>query len=292
MAADSPRWTTRSDLRPRVAIVGAPDRARVDAELARIEPMIADAADLEVVDLDFSFDFRQAELDLVIVLGGDGTILQTARQMGTNQLPVLAINCGTLGFLASLSPDDFLDTWPRICAGDFDTVSHLMLRCSLVREGSIVADSLGLNEAAVLGGPPYRVQNIDLFVDGHLATTYVADGLLISTPVGSTAYNLSAGGPILRKNLQAFVISPLNAHTLTYRPVVDSADCVFELTLADPSPSSSIVVDGRILGTIHSGDRIRIQRAESAFQMISVPGHNDYRTLRDKLGWGGNALRK
>lgn len=208
--------------------------------------------------------------------------------MGPHQLPVLGINCGRLGFLAALSPDDFLNTWPDVCCGGFGIVNHLMLRTSLVREGAVVAEQLTLNEAAVLGGPPYKILDIDLYADGHLATRYRCDGLIIATPVGSTAHNLSAGGPILRRHLQAIVISPISPHTLTYRPLVDSADTLLELTVTEPNASTSIVVDGRILGRLYTGDRVRIERADVKFRMLSVDGQNDYRALREKLGWGGS----
>jgi NAD+ kinase len=129
---------------------------------------------------------------------------------------------------------------------------------------------------------------IDLYVDQQLATTYNCDGLIISTPVGSTAHNLSAGGPILRKTLQAFVISPISPHTLTMRPFVDTADRIFELKLRHPHPTASVVVDGRVACPIDPALTVRIQRAASSFQLISVPGQNDYKTLREKLGWSGS----
>ena len=224
----------------------------------------------------------------MIVLGGDGSILQAARQMGIHQTPVLGVNCGRLGFLAALSPDEFVNTWPNVCCGEFNVVHHLMLRTTLHRQGKLIGDQMALNEAAVLGGPPYQILDIDLYADGILATRYRCDGLIVATPVGSTAHNLSAGGPILRRSLQAIVISPISPHTLTYRPLVDSADTVLELMVAEPNESTSIVVDGRILSQLLSGDRVRIERAESTFQMLSVEGHNDYRALRDKLGWSGS----
>ena len=133
-----------------------------------------------------------------------------------------------------------------------------------------------------------QVRRVDLLADGNLATRYRCDGLIIATPVGSTAHNLSAGGPILRRRLQAMVISPISAHTLTYRPLVDSADTRLELTVTEPNESTSIVVDGRILGRLMPGDRVRIERDELVFQMLSVHGQDDYRSLREKLGWGGS----
>jgi NAD+ kinase len=284
----SSSWLTDVKQRPKVVILGAPDRELVRSELTRLRPAIAEHAEVVAEDLEFAHDFSKSEQDLVIVLGGDGSILQAARQMGVNQSPVLGINCGRLGFLAALSPDDFLNTWPEVCCGGFDIVDHLMLRTSLFRESKMIANQLALNEAAVLGGPPYQILDIDLYADGILATRYRCDGLIVATPIGSTAHNLSAGGPILRRSLQAVVISPISPHTLTYRPLVDSAETVLELTVTEPHHSTSIVVDGRILSQLLPGDRVRIERADVSFRMLSVEGQNDYRALRDKLGWGGS----
>lgn len=284
LSGDQPR-------RPKVAILGAPDRSRVLTALQRLKPVIAADADIVVEDLAFTSDLAQVEVDLVIVLGGDGSILQSARQLAGRQIPVLGVNCGALGFLAALSVDDFLDAWPKVCAGGFSIVEHLMLRVSLIRQGQEIAHQLALNEAAILGGPPYTLMEIDLYADETLATTYRCDGLIVSTPVGSTAYNLSAGGPILRKHLRAIVIQPISPHTLTYRPLVDSADTKLEMVVARPNQSTSIVTDGRVLGQIRRGDRIRICAADHSFQMLTVPGQNEYRTLREKLGWGGSVLR-
>ncbi|MCO8122118.1 NAD(+)/NADH kinase [Stieleria sp. TO1_6] len=281
-------WPSGDRDTPRVVILGAPDRQRVRRESIRLRPTIAQHAEIVAEDYEFEYDFDDPDIDLVLVLGGDGSILQTARQLAGRQIPVLGINCGNLGFLAALSPDDFLEVWPRVCSGIFEVIEHLMLEVSVIRDGATVAEQLALNEVAVLGGPPYQILDIDLFADGNLATRYRCDGLIIATPVGSTAHNLSAGGPILRRNLQAVVISPISPHTLTYRPLVDSADTVFELTVSEPYDSTGIVVDGRILSQVMPGDRVRVRRAASAFEMLSVPGQNDYRTLREKLGWGGS----
>lgn len=287
-ANDSPGWMRDPTTRPKVVILGAPDRERVRMELERLRPAIAAHADIVAEDLEFEYDFSKSLQDLVIVLGGDGSILQAARQMGSDQTPVLGINCGRLGFLAALSPNDFLNTWPQVCCGHCVIVDHLMLNTSLVRDGELFAEQLTLNEAAVLGGPPYHILEIDLYADGDLATRYRCDGLIIATPVGSTAHNLSAGGPILRRALQAIVISPISPHTLTYRPVVDSAETKLELRVTHPNESTSIVVDGRILSRLLPEDRVLIERADTTFQMLAVPGQNDYRALREKLGWGGS----
>jgi NAD+ kinase len=166
-----------------------------------------------------------------------------------------------------------------------------MFECQHVRADGTAQRQLGLNELAIVAGAPFTMLDVHLCVDAESVTTYSCDGLIISTPVGSTAHNLSAGGPILRKDLQAFVISPISAHTLTNRPVVDSADRVYEFQVAEPLPGTSVVVDGRLLGSLQPGDRVRVTRSESQFQLIEVPGHGYYRTLREKLGWGGQLLK-
>jgi NAD+ kinase len=275
---------------PRVVILGAPNRHRVALELERLRPAIAQRAEIIAEDLAFEYRFDDDSIDMVIVLGGDGSLLQAARQMEFHQCPVLGVNCGNLGFLAAIKPDDFLQYWPRISAGDYEMVNHLMLEVTLYREDKQVARSLALNEAAILGGPPYSIMDIDLYADSELATRYRCDGLIVATPIGSTAHNLSAGGPILRRSLQAIVISPISPHTLTYRPVVDSSETVLDLRVTNPAESTSVVVDGRVLDRLLPSDRVRIRRAETSFQLISVPGHSDYRALREKLGWGGSVL--
>jgi NAD+ kinase len=163
-----------------------------------------------------------------------------------------------------------------------------MLRCQVIRNDRVEFDELGLNETAIFGGPPYSMVHIQLYVDGDLATTYSCDGLIVSTAVGSTAHSLSTGGPILRKDMQAFVISPVSPHTLTVRPVVDSADRVYEMIVREPIASTTVVVDGRSVCQLTADHRVRVERAAPTFKVIEVRGHSYYRTLREKLGWGGN----
>jgi NAD+ kinase len=162
-----------------------------------------------------------------------------------------------------------------------------MIDCSLVRDGKVVETRLGLNEASVLAGPPFSMIEVQLYVDAQLATTYSCDGLIVSTPVGSTAHSLSAGGPILRKTMQAFVISPISPHTLTNRPVIDAADQVFELAVPEPNNGTSLMLDGKVMAQLESGDRVRIARSDATFKLLDIPGQGYYRTLREKLGWGG-----
>lgn len=273
--------------RPRVVVVAAHDKPHVHDWLQRLLPMIGSYADLSHVDLSFSYDFSKPDDDLVIVLGGDGSILQAARQMRYHQLPVLGVNLGRLGFLAALDPERFVEVWPQVVTGQCVVTEHVMLECSVYRNGQRRCCQIGLNEVALRTGSPYTMLQVDLYVDAVWATTYSCDGLILSTPIGSTAHNLSSGGPILHRSLQAVVISPISPHTLTMRPVVDAADRVFELGLRQVTATTAVVVDGRELAELTMEDRVRIEKAPATFKMISVPGQNDYRTLREKLGWSG-----
>jgi NAD+ kinase len=275
------------DEKLRVIMLGSGQRPDVAVEAERLRPVISKLAQIVASDFTGSVDMSKVEADVAIVLGGDGSILRAAHQMGQQQLPVIAVNLGKLGFLADLSPDEVSGVLGDFGRGNLAVVEHLMFDVQVIRGGQICFEKLGLNEVAVQTGPPFAVMNVDLYVDSELVTTYSCDGLIVSTPVGSTAHSLSAGGPILRKDLSAFVILPISPHTLTNRPVVDSATRIYELVVADPNPDTSVVVDGGVLCTLRPGDRVRVEQASVKFKLVVAGGHSYYRTLREKLGWGG-----
>lgn len=269
-------------------LLAASERPELAAEAARLTPLIAKQAEVITRDLSAGEDLSALLFDLAIVVGGDGSMLRAAHQMGRHQRPVIGVNLGKLGFLADLSLTEVVEQLPAICSGQLPVVEHLMYECTVLKNGTVVHERLGLNEVAVLAGPPFSILDIDLYVDSELVTTYSCDGLIVSTPVGSTAHSLSAGGPILRQDLQAFVILPISPHTLTNRPVVDAADRVYELVVPEPHEGTAIVVDGRVLCRFEPDMRVRIERSEARFQLVALPGHSYYRTLREKLGWGGH----
>lgn len=225
--------------------------------------------------------------DLVVVLGGDGTILRTCRGLGTQQVPMLGVNLGRLGFLADLSPAEFEQRYAQIARREYQVVHHLMLECRLCRAEGTVESFLGLNEAAVLTAAALRMLKIELSIGEERVTTYSCDGLIVSTPVGSTAHSLAAGGPILRQDLQAFVITPISPHALTNRPLVDGADNVYQLYLPDVPEGAMLVVDGQIKRPLRPGDRIEICKAAVTFQLARLSGHSYYDTLHRKLNWSG-----
>lgn len=256
-------------------------------EVGPILEEIAEHGDIVLQDFSGEADLSEVEADFVVVLGGDGAILRAARQMELHQRPVLAVNLGRLGFLAEFGPGEIGTVLRRLAQGDYHITEHLMLLCQVTQDGRPQPDRLGLNEATVQTGPPYAIMEVDLYVDREWVTTYRCDGLIISTPVGSTAHNLSAGGPILRKDLQAFVICPLSPHTLSHRPVVDSADRLYEVVISRARGNPAAVVDGVVAATLSVGDTVAIRRAPVTFKTVTFPDRGYYRTLREKLGWGG-----
>jgi NAD+ kinase len=272
-------------------MLGAGQRPHVVAEAERLRPQIEQHAEVVACDFHSALDLSDFKADAAIVLGGDGSILHAVHQMGDYQLPIIAVNLGRLGFLADVSPAELPQVLDDFRAGRLTVIEHLMFDCCVMRDGEVYARQLGLNETTVHVGPPFLQMVVDLYVDSELVTTYSCDGLIVSTPVGSTAHSLSAGGPILRKDLQAFVIMPISPHTLTNRPVIDSAARVYEMAVARPNPETSVVVDGQVLCKLLPGDRVRVARATPRFKLVSAPGHSYYQTLREKLGWSGQLKR-
>jgi NAD+ kinase len=167
-----------------------------------------------------------------------------------------------------------------------------MFECTVQEDGDGVIGPvtyLGLNEVTIQTGPPFSMIELGVMIDGEMATRYAGDGLIISTPIGSTAHSLSAGGPILGQELDAFVVTPICPHTLNTRPLVDSASKVFEITIGRASAGTTLVIDGQVTLPVGVHHRITIRRAPVQFQLVKVPGHSYYRTLRDKLSWGMTA---
>lgn len=278
-----------SGLPVRIVVLARSDVAHVRNAWESLRPALEQHEGLQIqaVDLGGGLDFTRVEADLAVVLGGDGAILRACRQMGYHQLPILGVNLGRLGFLADISPAEFAATCPRLVARDFKCVSHLMYACQVIRTGSDQPIYLGLNEVAISCGASFHMFDVQLLIDHQPVTTYSGDGLIISTPVGSTAHNLSAGGPILSQNLQSFVITPICPHTISVRPIVDSADCVYTLRLNEVPAGVTLIVDGQLHIPLESGDQIQVTRAPVTFQLVKFPGMSFYSNLHRKLGWGG-----
>jgi NAD+ kinase len=269
----------------RIFVLGNASRPGVPEEAERLLPFLAQHCEVTIFDLRGEMELPPASADIALVLGGDGAILRAARQMGYRQTPVLGVNLGKHGFLADLSPDELRAVWPRVLQRDFRVTQHLMYEC-VVETPESRATHLGLNDVTFHAGPPFHMIELDLHVDGDVVATVSGDGLIIATPVGSTAHNLSAGGAIVGQELAAFAITPISPHSLTLRPVVDSADKVYTIVPRRLSPGSALVLDGQDALPLTLAHRVTVRRAPVTFGLVKVPGHTYYQTLRHKLRWG------
>jgi NAD+ kinase len=269
----------------RVFVLGNANRLGVKKEAEQLLPYLSQYSEIVAFDLYQEKDLSSLTADLALVLGGDGAILRAARQMGYRQTPVLGVNLGKLGFLADLSPEEFRHCFPQVVAGAYRVTYHLMFECTIeTPQGRRTL--LGLNEVLIHTGPSLHMIDLDLYVDDEAVTRLSGNGLILSTPIGSTAHSLSAGGPILGQELSAFVITPICPHTLTNRPVVDSADKVYTIALASSSADAVLSADGQETLPISVEHRIIVRRAPVNFGLVKVPGRSYYQTLRDKLRWG------
>jgi NAD+ kinase len=269
----------------RIFLLGNANRPGVQEEADRLQPFLTQHCEIVVYDLLQVRGLSEFTADLTLVLGGDGAILRAARQMGYQQTPVLGVNLGKLGFLADLSPDELRAVFPQVVQGEYRVTRHLMFECVVeTPDGSQTC--LGLNDVAIFAGPPFHMIELDLLVDGETVAHVSGDGLIVSTPVGSTAHNLSAGGPIVGQELEAFAITPICPHTLTSRPVVDSADKVYTIQVRRASVGTTLVVDGQESIPLTPQHRVTLRRAPVTFGLVKVRGRSYYKTLRDKLHWG------
>lgn len=272
----------------RLIVLARDQRSFVQESWRQLSAFLAEQTGVVVVAEEVTRDLQLDGLDadLVIVLGGDGAILRACRKLGWRQLPLLGLNLGRLGFLTHLTLEGFYTSFPMLRDRQYQVVDHLMFECIHRPRHGEPQSWLGLNEIAISSGR-LRMVDLALTIDGQPVTTYSGDGLIISTPIGSTAHSLSAGGPILQQTLQAFVITPICPHTLTMRPLVDRADAVYQITLPHDVGEVLLVIDGQIQLPVRQGDVIELRKAPVSFQSVRIPEANYYKTLFNKLGWAG-----
>ena len=271
-----------------VVILGNGTKAEVRSEAHRLGRAVEAHPGTALVGVDLAADTDLSTLsaDVALVLGGDGTVLHTARRMRDTPTPVLGINLGRLGFLTELTPDGLLGRLDDLADRRYAVAGLMTLACTLAPRSGPHRTFRGLNDVVLRAAPAFHLLEIGLSIDGEIVMTYRGDGLILATPVGSTAHSLSAGGPILPPDAHMFVVTPICPHTLTQRPLVDSAHKVLELSSESPDGSTYLVIDGQVQVPLDQGDRVVIRRGTSSFPMIRLPGQTFYRTLRDKLGWG------
>jgi NAD+ kinase len=225
------------------------------------------------------------EIDLMIVLGGDGTLLHAAALVAELHVPILGVNLGHLGFLTSCAPADAETAVARALAGELDVEERLRLRCEVVRGSGERLLRYACNDLVVSQGALARLIELDAFLDDRLITRYRADGLIVATPTGSTAYNLAAGGPIVTPDVKAFVMTPICPHTLTNRPVVVPSGARVTVKLGLPADHVVLTIDGQWGTALSDGDRVEISQAETPLKIYRA-AQNYFDLLREKMNWG------
>lgn len=224
-------------------------------------------------------------LNFVVVLGGDGTLLSAARSVAKTGVPVLGVNLGSLGFLTEVPLDDLYPTLQGIDAGHCSVESRAMVHCEVMRKESLVGGYDALNEIVVGKGTISRLNHCDVYIDGLFVSAYKADSLIVSTPTGSTAYSLAAGGPILMPTAEAFVVTPVSAHSLTHRPLVVPDTAVIEIVVNTGQDEAYLSVDGQVGMPMYDGDRVCCRKSEHQVKLLRIQG-TFFDVLRAKLKWG------
>jgi len=269
--------------RPRVMIFGDPEKPQAEALVPRLRSFLEQRAELLGVVMDRSYEPIEEKPDLVVVLGGDGSILAVNHRLGRRRVPVLGINVGRVGFLAAVAPDRAEVVLKQVLAGEVAYEHRAMTAFQVKREGAVVYDSHVLNEIVVNRDAKASMVEIDFIDDRRPVCSFYGDGVIVSTATGSTAYNLAVGGPILSPRLEALVISPIAPHMLGMRPLVLPADRTFTLRVRGEALLTS---DGHLEGRLQADDRIRIVPSRRVLHLVIDPRQRFYARLRSKLRWG------
>jgi len=224
--------------------------------------------------------------DLVVVLGGDGTLISVARLTGEREVPILGVNLGSLGFLTEITLDELCDSVDRYLSGEYRVSERLMLHVAVVRNGRVIEEKRVLNDVVINKGALARIIDLETMINGSYLTTFKGDGMIVSTPTGSTGYSLSANGPILYPELECFVITPICPHTLTNRPIVVASDSRISVELKCINEDVFLTLDGQVGVELKCGDEIRIGKADKRTRLIISSSRDYFEILRTKLKWG------
>jgi len=220
-----------------------------------------------------------------VVFGGDGSIIATARHLSRSGVPVVGVNVGKLGYLAEFSVDELKEFFPRLQRGGVLIERRMMLLCRVLRNGRECFRSTAVNDVFITAGPPFRMIELRMSVDGQHLGGCVSDGLVVSTPTGSTAYSLSAGGPILSQQMQAMVITPICPHSLSFRPIVIMADSIVEIQGVRYNEGTTVSIDGQVSLELGTDDVVQVKRHRQDFLVVNNSLRNQWQTLAAKLGW-------
>jgi len=225
------------------------------------------------------------ECDFAVVFGGDGSIIAAARCLSRNKTAVIGVNVGKLGFLAEFSVSELKDAFDSIILGKVHIEKRMMLSCTVFNDGREKFRSSAINDVFITAGQPFRTIELQISVNAQQLAGCVGDGLIISTPTGSTAYNLAAGGPILSGKMEAMVITPICPHSLSFRPIVINADSVIEVRCVRVNEGTAALIDGQISSGLLVDDVVRVEKESSDFMIVNNPLRTKWETLAAKLRW-------
>ena len=271
----------------KIIILGDKSKKKIRETIKELEPLFRKESHLSIIDISDEDELEKVSADLAFVFGGDGTILSASRKLNGRQIPLIGVHLGKFGFLADLTSREISDSLEKIFAGEYVISQRMMLTCKVIRSKQVINETLGLNDAVISRTSLSRLISIKLYVNEKTVTTYSSDGLIVSTPSGSTAHSLSAGGPIVTPDMEAFLITPICPHTLSNRPLVVSGDSKIEMEQISESKGVGLTVDGQIYFDVKVGDRIVIEKAENKLQLIDIQTRTFYDVLREKLNWRG-----
>jgi NAD+ kinase len=276
---------------PKLVIFGNPQKEGVHEAIEEFASFAKDKA--EIVASCNIEDCRAeilTECDFAIVFGGDGSIISTARNVSKANVPVIGVNVGKLGFLAEFSVSELKDFFPCLTKGTAQIDKRMMLSCRVFNDGKKEDRtqkfcSAAINDVFITAGPPFRTVELKISVDGQPLAGCVSDGLIISTPTGSTAYNLSSGGPIVSPKMEAMVITPICPHSLSFRPIVINAESTIEVVGIRVNEGTTISIDGQVSLRLSIDDVVRVERESYDFLIVNNPLRSQWDTLATKLSW-------
>ena len=272
--------------RPKVILFGDPKRPNAIETLEQFVGFASDKVEILSNCLETACPvdtLRKA--DYAVVFGGDGTILGAARQLCETEVPVIGVNVGKLGFLAEFSIEELSRQFERIISRDVLIEKRMILHCTVQRDGVCVFESTAVNDVVITAGAPFNMIEMKLAVQEQKLAVCISDGMIVSTPTGSTAYNLSSGGPILSANLSAMVITPLCPHSLSFRPIVIKADNQLKIECMRMNEQTTLLLDGQVTHKLKIGDVINIQKHAGQFLVVNNPLRTQWDTLAGKLNW-------
>ncbi len=279
-----------------IGIISKPHHAEAKRVLEELVPWLAERGKAVVMDVDTAALVGEAtgveknrlpdEVAMIIVLGGDGTFLSVARLTEGRDVPLLGVNLGGLGFLTEVTQEQVFETLGEIFEGNYGVGERLLLQAQVHRDDERIAEYRALNDVVINKGALARIISLETYVNGAYVNTFAADGIIISTPTGSTAYNLAAGGPILSPELGAIIINPICPHTLTNRPLVLPEDVTVKVILKAEGEDVLLTLDGQVGFALRYDDVVEVRKAPQTVKLIEPPRRNYFQVLRTKLRWG------